>query len=137
MKRANQGSTGKNDLSFETGLRTIAPMILEKGEKIHVIHRRVFEKDHHRHFVGVVQAYEMGVARVTGHVYTVDPVKFAYVRRPELRTRLISVISGDLLVNIVPPDVNLEKITYKQEKHAVRVTDGSSWYLDISEFTWM
>ena len=110
-------------------------MILEKGEKIHVIHRRQFEKDHHRHFIGVVDAYEHGVARVTGHVYTVDPVKFTYVRRPELRTRFISIVSGDVLVNIIPPKVNLEEVVYKQERKAVRVTDGD-WHLDLSEFTW-
>lgn len=112
-------------------------MILQKGEKVHMIHRRHYEKDHHRHFVGVVEAYEGGVARVTGNVYTVDPVKFTFVRRPEKRTRLVSVISGDLLINILPPTVNLDKITYKQERKAVRVTDGSDWHLDLSEFTWM
>ena len=47
-------------------------MILKKGEKVHVIHRRHFEKDPHRHFVGSIEHYEDGVARVTGHVYTVD-----------------------------------------------------------------
>ena len=112
-------------------------MILTQGEKVHVIHRRHYEKDHHRHFVGVVDAYENGVARVTGHVYTVDPVKFSFMRRPETRTRLVSVISGDVLVNILPPKVSLEKIFYKQERKAVRVSDGSDWYLDLSEYTWM
>jgi hypothetical protein len=112
-------------------------MILANGEKVHVIHRRQFEKDHHRHFVGTVENYENGIARVTGHVYTVDPVKFTYVKRPEVRTRIISLISGDLLVNVLPAKVDLEKITYKQAKNAVRVTDGSDWHLDISEFSWM
>jgi hypothetical protein len=112
-------------------------MILQQGEKIHVIHRRHFEKDHHRHFVGMVEGYEHGVARVSGNVFTVDPVKFAYVRRPEKRTRIISIVSGDLLINVLPPHVDLDKVVYKQEKGAVRVTDGSDWYLDISEFTWM
>ena len=111
-------------------------MILKKGEKIHVIHRRLFEKEPHRHFIGVVDEYENGVARVTGHVYTVDPVKFAFIRRAEKRTRIISVISGDLLVNIIPPSVDLEKIVYKQEAKSVRVTDGGDWHLDLSEFTW-
>lgn len=111
-------------------------MILRCGEKIHVIHRRFYEKDPHRHFIGSVEAYEDGVARVVGHVYTVDTAKFQYVKRPELRTRIISIASGDLLVNIIPPSVNLEKITYKQEKKGVRVSDGSDWHLDLSEFTW-
>ncbi|MGV3773099.1 MAG: hypothetical protein ACO1QB_09380 [Verrucomicrobiales bacterium] len=112
-------------------------MILEKGEKIHVIHRRNYEKDHHRHFIGVVEYYEAGLARVNGHVYTVDPVKFAFIKRVDRRVRIISLISGDLLVNIIPPSVDLDKITYKQESKAVRVTDGTSWHLDISEYAWM
>jgi hypothetical protein len=118
-------------------IHTFARMILQKGEKVHVIHRRHYDKDHHRHFIGVVDAYEQGVARITGHVYTVDPVKFTFMKRTEVRTRLVAIVSGDVLVNIIPPKVNLEKITYKQERKAVRVTDGSDWHLDLSEFTWM
>lgn len=112
-------------------------MILKQGEKIHVIHRRHFEKDHHRHFVGVVDCYEGGIVRATGNVYTVDPVNYSFFRRPETRTRLIAVASGDVLVNVLPDSVKLDKITYKQERKAVRVTDGSDWFLDISEFSWM
>jgi hypothetical protein len=112
-------------------------MILNVGEKVHVIHRRFFEKEARRHFVGVVDAYENGVARVTGHVYTVDRTRFAFVRRPEKRTRIISLYSGDLLINILPEHVDLEKVVYKQEKKAVRVTDGSDWYLDLSEVAWI
>ncbi|MSU61121.1 MAG: hypothetical protein EXS31_01790 [Pedosphaera sp.] len=112
-------------------------MILKKGEKIHVIHRRHFEKDPHRHFVGIVDDYESGVARVTGHVYTVDSSKFAFVRRQEVRVRLISIVSGDMLVNIIPATVNLEKIVYQQQKKGVRVTDGSDWHIEIGEYAWM
>ena len=99
-------------------------MILKPGEKLHVIHRRKFEREAHRHFVGVVEAYENGLARVTGHIYTVDVVKFSFFRRAEKRTRIISLVSGDVLVNVLPNTVKLEEITYKQEKKAVRVTDG-------------
>lgn len=112
-------------------------MILERGEKIHVIHRRHYEKDLHRHFIGVVEDYDQGVARVTGHVYTVDAVKFSFVKRPETRTRLVSIISGDVLVNVIPASVNLEKIVYRQVRKAVRVTDGGDWHLDLSEYSWM
>jgi hypothetical protein len=111
-------------------------MILQKGEKIHVIHRRHFDKEPHRHFVGVVEDYENGIARVTGHIYTVDSTKFVFFRRPELRTRIVPLGSGELLVNIIPPSVDLEKVVYKQEKKSVRVTDGSNWHLDISDLAW-
>jgi hypothetical protein len=111
-------------------------MILEKGEKIHVIHRRHMEKEPHRHFVGIVDAYENGIARVTGHIYAVDWVKSAFFRRPELRTRIVSLMSGDVLVNVIPPHVDLEKIVYKQEKKSVRITDNEKWHMDISDLAW-
>lgn len=111
-------------------------MILENGEKVHIIHRRLLEKEAQRHFVGIVNAYENGIARVTGHIYTVDPVKAAFFRRPELRTRIISLITGDVLVNVLPSSVNLEKIVYKQESKSVRVTDESGWQMEISDLAW-
>jgi len=110
--------------------------ILKPGEKLHVIHRRRLEREPHRYFAGIVEAYENGVARVTGYVYTVDTVKSAFFRRPDKRTRILAISSGDLLVNILPEHVDMDKIVYKLEKKSVRVTDGSEWYLDISEFAW-
>ena len=111
-------------------------MILQKGEKVHIIHRRHYEKDRHRHFVGIVDAYEEGMARVTGYVYTVDASKFTFIKREDIRTRIVSIVSGDVLINILPPKVDIEKIVYKQERKAVRVTDGSDWHLDLSEYSW-
>ncbi len=112
-------------------------MILKPGEKLHVIHRRHFENEAHRHFVGVVEAYEAGVARLTGYVFTVDRVKYTFIKRPEQRTRFISLLAADLLINLIPEDVDLAKIQYKQENKQLRVTDGENWHLDLSEHTWM
>jgi chromosomal replication initiation ATPase DnaA len=39
-----------------------------------------------------VDHYENGLARVTGHIYTVDFARFFFIRRPEPRTRLISIV---------------------------------------------
>ena len=111
-------------------------MILKPGEKLHVIHRRELEREPHRHFAGTVEAYENGVARVTGYVYTVDTVKSAFFRRPDRRTRILPISSGDLIVNVIPAEVDIDKIVYKLEKKSVRVTDGSDWFLDISELAW-
>ena len=112
-------------------------MILEKGEKLHVIHRRHFQEEARRHFIGTVDHYESGVARVTGYVYSVDRAKLTFVKRPERRTRFVSLVSGDLFINVIPPQVDLEKVVYKQEDRVVRVTDGTDWHLDLSEVAWM
>ena len=45
--------------------------ILSPGDKIHVMHRRRFEKDVRRHFVGEVKGYEQGVARASGYVFVI------------------------------------------------------------------
>ena len=49
----------------------------------------------------------------------------------------MSLVSGDLFINVIPPQVDLEKVVYKQEDRVVRVTDGTDWHLDLSEVAWM
>ncbi len=110
--------------------------ILNPGEKVHIIHRRLFEHDPHRHFVGTVEAYDAGVVRVTGHVFAVDSMTFQFIRRADVRTRIVSAVSGEVIINVLPASVSLGKVRYKQEANLLRVTDGSDWHLDISEITW-
>src|SRR4051812_31444706 len=104
-------------------------MILRKGERVHVIHRPFFKGDLHRHFIGQVEECDAGVARVTGYTYVLHPVTYAFTRRPEERTRIISLVSGHVITNVLPSHVNLEKLTYKAEKGFLRMTDGSSWHM--------
>jgi hypothetical protein len=61
---------------------SIKVKILSTGEKVHLIQRRQLDKEPQRHFIGVVDAYEEGIVRVTGHVYTVDTGTFRFFRRP-------------------------------------------------------
>lgn len=110
-------------------------MILTKGEKVYVIHRRLFEKDISRHFAGIVESYEGGVARISGHVFVVDHTTHKFIRREGQRTRIVPLQSGELLVNVLPFHVDLSKLRHEMGRGFLRVTDGSSWRLDISEFT--
>jgi hypothetical protein len=111
--------------------------ILSAGEKIHVMHRRRFEKDVRRHFVGEVEGYEHGLARASGYVFVIDDLsKHLFVKRPDRRTKLIPIISGDVIVNVVPKSVNVEKVTYELKDRSLVVTDGSAWTMDVKEFGW-
>lgn len=112
-------------------------MLLLKGEKIHVVHRRLFDRDIRKHFIGEVEDYEHGLVRVVGHVFVIEDTKENIFRKkPEQRTRVISLLTGEVFVNVIPPEVDLEKIRYEGVGHDVRVTDGSTWHLDIKEFGW-
>ena len=44
-------------------------MILEVGSKLLVVHRRLFENDKSRYFIGKVEHCEDAVARVSGHTW--------------------------------------------------------------------
>jgi hypothetical protein len=107
---------------------------LSPGEKIHVMHRRRFDKDVRRHFVGQVEAYEQGIARTSGYVFVIDDLsKHLFVKRPDRRTKLVPVASGDVIVNVIPEDVDLERVAYEIKDRTLRVTDGSGWCMDLKE----
>ena len=111
--------------------------ILSPGEKIHVMHRRRFEKDVRRHFVGEVESYEQGVARALGYVFVIDDLsKHLFVKRPDRRTKLIPIGSGDVIVNVIPETVEVESVAYELQDRSLVVTDGSAWSMDVKEFGW-
>ena len=118
----------------ETQMKTA---LLSPGEKIHVMHRRRFEKDVRRHFVGLVEAYEQGTARTCGYVFVIDDLsKHLFVKRPDRRTKLVPVASGDVIVNVIPETVDLERVAYQLKDRTLWVTDGSGWRMDLKEFGW-
>lgn len=111
--------------------------LLNPGENIHVIHRRCFDKDVRRHFVGRVESYESGVARASGYVFSIDDLsKHLFVKRPDRRTKLIPIGSGDVIVNVIPESVDIERITYVLHDRSLKVTDGENWSMEVKEFGW-
>jgi hypothetical protein len=108
--------------------------VLSMGEKIHVIHRQLYESDTRRHFVGTVDVCDGSLARVTGHLFTARIPGNEFARHDvRLRTRIIALDSGMLLINVLPASVDIEKITYEQDgSNHILVTDGSDRTLDLS-----
>lgn len=110
-----------------------ASMILKIGEKIHVIHRQFFSDDARRHFVGEVRAFEGALVRVKGYLFAMDKASNQFVKRDTLRTRIISLDSEGVIVNVLPDQVQIENITYEYRSIGdLLVTDGSDWHLDIT-----
>jgi hypothetical protein len=111
--------------------------ILNPGEHIHVIHRRRFDKDIRRHFVGTVDTCEGGVARANGYVFVIDDLnQHLFVKRPDRRTKLIPLASGDVIVNVLPETLDLEQVRYELDGRKLWVTDGKDWKMDVKEFGW-
>ena len=111
-------------------------MLLKPGEKIHVITRRLFEGDLRRHFAGEIVAADDRAVRVKGYTFVFYPTRNEYVRRPDLRERIVVLADADNIINVIPENVNLEDLAYRpSEENRLVVTDHRSFYLDINEFS--
>jgi len=111
-------------------------MILQKGEKIHIIVRRAFENDVRRHFAGMVIAdAEGGVVRIQGYAFVWNNSTNSYEKRPGIRTRIFSLVDGRHIINVLPVNSDINKLQYVQSKEGhLMVTDGAAFQLDINEF---
>jgi len=109
-------------------------MILERGSYILVVHRRLFEGDRGRFFVGKVDDYEVAVARVTGHTWVQDNFNGKMLKKEGARTKIFSLASGTLIVYVLPDGLNLStlRIDYDRGTHLI-LTDGGNLHLDLSE----
>ena len=69
---------------------------------------------------------------VKGYLFALDSTNSQFVRREQLRTRIIS-LNEAVMVNIPPPRVQIDKITYTHRPNGdVHVTDGTDWHLNIT-----
>jgi hypothetical protein len=110
-------------------------MIVDKGDKLHIITRRNFEGDLRRHFVGEVEEASGALVRVAGYAFIYDPWTNEFLRKPERRVRILSLADAGLVVNVLPREAVIEKIRYRTTvENRLLVSDGVSFSLDINEF---
>nr|MDA3971181.1 hypothetical protein [Desulfobulbaceae bacterium] len=110
-------------------------MILELGEKIHLVVRRKFKDDLRRHFIGEVLVADSSVARVAGYVFFFDYSTNEYKRRPEKRIRIIGLADSGNIINVLPATADIEKAEYTQSReNKLVVTDNMTFTLEINEF---
>lgn len=110
-------------------------MILEQGEKVHIIVRRRFEDDLRRHFIGEVVDVDTTVARLKGNTFVLDTTSNQYIRRPDMRIRIIGLSDSGSIINVLPVNADLEQAKYTQNaENRLVVTDGKTFSLDINEF---
>jgi hypothetical protein len=112
-------------------------MILEQGEKVHIVERRYFVDDIRRHVVGEVLKCTEHAIRLKGYVWVFDSPNGRFVRKPEKRERIVYM--GDrLIINVLPQEADLEATQYIADpQKGLQVTDEKSFFLEITEFTAM
>jgi hypothetical protein len=72
--------------------------MLSDGDKVMIFHRRLFVEDDLRFFVGTVNECEEGLAAVVGYAWIQDVHRGAFARKPDMRTQIVALSSGQLVV---------------------------------------
>lgn len=108
-------------------------MIVEKEEKVFVIVRPSFPGDLRRHFVGVVDRCTEQSVRITGYAF-VRTHSAEFVRKPERRTRIFSLVDAKCVVNVLPEETEIRKVRYELLEGCLVLTDGKALTFNIDEF---
>lgn len=131
--RCCDGSPRRRPSGRRASTRGGVTVILESGDHVLIVHRRLFEKDRGRFFVGTVEAYEAGIARVTGHSFAHDLLGGNVIAKKDCRTKVFSIASGTLIVYRLPAETDMEAIQFVNRDGELTLTDGSKVCMDLAE----
>lgn len=107
--------------------------ILESGDKVLVAHRRLFEGDALRFFLGTVSDYEDGVFKVDGSTCLQDPATGGIHKKDDTRTKIYSIQSGTILVYCLPEEASLHSMEFIGHWGSLQLQDKRGFKLDLSE----
>lgn len=107
--------------------------MLNPGDKLLIAHRRLFEEDQPRFFVGRVVAYEAGVAKVSGHAWVKERVRGDFARKPDERVKFVPLGSGSIIAYQLPDQVELARLILRTAKHGLVLTDDAGFSMDLTD----
>ena len=109
-------------------------MILERGTKLLICHRRLFAEDQPRFFMGVVQVCDGSLARVSGYSWVRDPFSGDFMRSAGERTKVFSLVSGSLIVYRLPATCVLDDLAFAHlPDQSLTLFDGHGFEMDLTE----
>lgn len=109
-------------------------MLLKEGDKLLVAHRRLFERDESRYFIGRVDVYEAGIVKTTGHSYIRDLMSGRLIEKAEVRTKILSLSCGTFLIYQLPDHVTIEALKFVVSDGRLSLTDGIGFTMNLAEF---
>lgn len=108
-------------------------MILKSGDKVLIVHRRLFEQDLGRFFLGTIKEYEGGVASVTGYTIVRESEDGLFLRKDDLRTKIVSMASGTFIVYQLSDDFAVEQARIQARDNRLMLLDGRGFEMNLSE----
>lgn len=110
-------------------------MIIEKGNKVHIIYRALYENAVRRHFFGEVMEANGTICRIEGFAFVLDGKSETYKKRPDKRTTVADLGESGYIVNIVDSEIDVDSVTYRYVREVgLVITDDKNFVLNINEF---
>lgn len=110
-------------------------MILNAGDIVLVSHRRIFERDEARYFLGRTVACEGDLLKLDGFTFARDLANGHMVKKNEWRTKLLSLTSPGYIVYQLPNDVDIEQAYIHNRNGETVLVDGARELMNLSERT--
>ena len=102
-------------------------MILKPGDPVLVVHRRLFDNDKQRFFVGTVEACEEGLASVNGYSFARENVEGSYARKSDAHAKIVSLSSGSLITYRLPRQCDVDAARIVAHDGRLVLSDGRDW----------
>ena len=110
-------------------------MIIEIGDVVLVSHRRMFERDEVRYFIGRTLACEGPLLKAQGFSFVRDLSNGHIIKKLERRIKIISLDSPGHIVYQLPHDINIDKLDIDSGNGDAFILDGTRRVLNLSEHT--
>ncbi len=108
--------------------------VVEHGDPVLIITRRLFSSDARRHFAGHVERYDGTALRVAGYVYVQSPDGKHFIKRKGQRTRVFA-LDNHIMLYVLPSDTEVGAIHYdRTDEHGLIATDGKHFRIELDDF---
>jgi hypothetical protein len=108
-------------------------MLLERGDAILVAHRRMFQQDESRYFLGQVIAIDHELLKLEGFTFAQDLGSGHVVRKDEMRVKLLSLASPGFLFYQLPDVEEISSLQIVTEAGEVILRDGKRQIMNLTE----
>ncbi|MCP4002804.1 MAG: hypothetical protein GY725_01285 [bacterium] len=109
-------------------------MLIQSGAKVFIAHRRLYADDQPRFFIGTIEEYGDGLAKISGYSWVREQVHGDILRKKDQRTKIVSLASGTLIVYVLPDEVEVENLSIEHgPDRDYALTDGKGFQMDLSE----
>jgi len=108
-------------------------LVIKPGDNLLACHRRLFENDQPRFFVGEVLSSNDSVIKVRGYSLLRDLSTGHFERKKEIRTKVVSVVAGTHIFYELPNDVSVDSIKVESIGEKIALHGDGGYRMDLTE----